>query len=41
VWEKGEVPTGFWWGKLKEKDHMEDPGVEGEDNIKIYLQEVR
>jgi len=26
---RGEVPTGFWWGKLKEKDHMEDPGVDG------------
>ena len=21
--------TGFWWGNLKERDHMEDPGVDG------------
>ena len=21
--------TGFWWGNLRERDHMEDPGVEG------------
>jgi hypothetical protein len=24
-----EVHTGFWWGNLKEKDHLEDPGVDG------------
>ena len=21
--------TGFWWGNLKEKDHLEDPGLDG------------
>ena len=21
--------TGFWWGNLKERDHLEDPGVDG------------
>jgi hypothetical protein len=29
VWERGEVFTGFWWGSLRERDHLEDPGVEG------------
>jgi hypothetical protein len=24
----GEVYTGFWWGKLKERDNLEDPSVE-------------
>jgi hypothetical protein len=28
VWG-GEVPTGFWWGNLRERDHLEDPGVTG------------
>ena len=26
---EGEVHTGFWWGKLREKDHLKDPGVDG------------
>jgi hypothetical protein len=29
VWERGQVHTGFWWGDLKERDHLEDLGVEG------------
>ena len=31
--------TGFWWGNLRERDHLEDPSVDG-DNIKKDLQEV-
>jgi len=23
------VHTGFWWGELKERDHLEDPDVDG------------
>ena len=30
--------TGFWWGNLRERDHLEDR--KGEDNIKMDLQEV-
>jgi len=26
---RGEVLTGFWWGKLRERDHLEDPGIGG------------
>jgi hypothetical protein len=26
---EGEVHTGFWWGGLREGDHLEDPGVDG------------
>ena len=25
----GEVHTGLWWGKLRERDHLKDPGVDG------------
>jgi hypothetical protein len=25
----GEVYTGFWWGNLRERDHLEDPGIVG------------
>jgi len=24
-----EVFTGFWWGNLRERDHLEDLGVDG------------
>ena len=29
VWGRGEVHTGFWWGNLRERDHLKDPGVDG------------
>jgi hypothetical protein len=22
------VYTGFWWGNLRERDHLEDPGID-------------
>jgi len=25
----GEAYTEFWWGNLRERDHLEDPGVDG------------
>jgi len=24
----GEVRTGFWWGNLKERAHLEGPGMD-------------
>jgi len=32
---RGEVYTGFWWGNLRERDHLEDPGVDR--RIKLTL----
>ena len=29
VWVREEVYTEFWWGNLRERDHLEDPGVDG------------
>jgi hypothetical protein len=26
---RGEAYTGFWWGNLKERDHLGNPGVDG------------
>ena len=25
----GEVYTGYWWGNLRDEDHLEDAGVDG------------
>jgi len=29
VWGEGEVHAEFWLGNLRERDHLEDTGVEG------------
>jgi len=29
VWETGKVHAGFWWGDLREIDHLEDVGING------------
>ena len=26
---RAEAYRGFWWGNLRERDHLEDPGVDG------------
>jgi hypothetical protein len=34
---RGEVCTGFWWGDLKEGDHLEDPVAEGRIILKLIF----
>jgi hypothetical protein len=29
MWDTEETHTGFWWGNLRERDHLEDIGVDG------------
>jgi hypothetical protein len=24
-----KMHTGFWWGNVRERDHLEDPGLDG------------
>jgi len=36
LWGREEVYTGLWWGNLRERDHLEQPGVDGT----MDLQEV-
>jgi len=26
---RGKTYTGFWWGNLRKRDHLEDPDVDG------------
>jgi len=40
IWGRGEVYTGFWWGKPEGKRPLGRPRRGWEDNNKIDLQEV-
>ena len=39
MWERGDVDT-IRWGILRERDHLEDPGID-ETDITMDLQQVR
>ena len=29
--------TGFWWGNLREREHLDDPGIDGRIKLKRFL----
>jgi hypothetical protein len=37
---KGEVHTGFWWGNLTERGHLEDPDIDGRTIIKWIFKKL-
>jgi hypothetical protein len=37
VWGKREMHIGFWYGSLKERDYLEDPGIHGKITFKTDL----
>jgi hypothetical protein len=40
-YDVGKVHAGLWWRNMTEIDHLENPGIDGEDNMKMNVQEVR
>ena len=32
--------TGFWWGNLRKRDHLEDPGLDGRIILKWKLRKL-
>jgi hypothetical protein len=39
AWGKGEVHTGFWWGKVAERDRLEDLSVHATILLKRIFKE--
>jgi len=35
----GEPCTGFWWGNLKEEDHLGDPNLDGRTILRWIFRE--
>jgi hypothetical protein len=40
VWGSGEVHTEFWWEPWGERDHLEDPGVDGRIILKLIFERL-
>jgi len=37
IWARGELHTGLWWRKLRERDSLERPRRRWEDNVKVDM----
>ena len=37
---KGEAYAGFWWGNLKERNHLGDPGLDGRIILRGIFREL-
>jgi hypothetical protein len=37
VWVRGEVHIRFWWGNLKEEEHLQDSGTDGRIILKCIF----
>lgn len=37
LWRRGELHTGFWWGTLGERDHLDDLGLDGRIILKLIF----
>jgi len=35
-----EACTGFWWGNLRERDHLGDPGISGKRILRFRKWDV-
>jgi hypothetical protein len=36
-WGRGKMCTVFWWENLRERDHWEDPGVDGRIILRLVF----
>jgi len=37
---RGEECTGYWWGNLRERDHLGDPGVDGRIILNLMFRKL-
>jgi hypothetical protein len=40
VWGTGELHTGFWWGDLSERGHLEDFDIDGKIILKCIFRNL-
>ena len=40
VWGRGEAYTRFWWGNLRQRDHLGSPGLDGRNILRWILRKL-